>query len=128
MILMIESRTFELRTSINLIMKKLFYASLFLVLVLISCKEQDGKDDDRADLKLPRVAIAGIAIESSTFSPARTHEEAFHADIGEAVFGKYPFLSADSLDRKRALWFPALQGHALPGGMVTREEIGRAHV
>ena len=70
---------------------------------------------------MPRVAIAGIAIESSTFSPARSHEEAFHADVGEAVFNKYPFLSQDSVDRKRAQWFPTLQGHALPGGMVTRE-------
>ena len=34
---------------------------------------------------LPRIAIAGIAIESSTFSPARTDEAAFHAQYGEEV-------------------------------------------
>ena len=28
----------------------------------------------------PRIAIAGLAIESSTFSPARTVEEDFHAE------------------------------------------------
>ncbi len=102
-------------------MKKFFIISLFLLATLLSCKQQDNKKDNQKDHKLPRIAIAGIAIESSTFSPARTHEEAFHADVGEEVFGKYPFLAADSLDRKRAMWFPTLQGHALPGGMVTRE-------
>ncbi len=70
---------------------------------------------------LPRIAIAGLAIESSTFSPALTHEEAFHAKIGDDVFEFYPFLSPDSIDRKRANWIPTLRAHALPGGTVTRE-------
>jgi len=71
--------------------------------------------------KSPRIAIAGLAIESSTFSPARTHEKAFHAKTGKEVFNYYPFLAADSLNRQRAVWFPSLKGHALPGGIVTRE-------
>ncbi len=71
--------------------------------------------------KLPRIAIAGLAIESSTFSPALTHEEAFHAKTGDAIFSSYEFLSADSADRKRAQWFPVLIGRSLPGGIVTRE-------
>ncbi|SDJ90009.1 Microcystin degradation protein MlrC, contains DUF1485 domain [Catalinimonas alkaloidigena] len=71
--------------------------------------------------KLPRVAIAGLAIESSTFSPALTEEEAFHARQGESILEYYPFLAPDSLDRQRAEWFPALVGRALPGGVVTRE-------
>jgi len=70
---------------------------------------------------LPRIAIAGLAIESSTFSPARTHEEAFHAKTGDEIFSLYPFLSPDSADRKRANWVPALIGRSLPGGMVTLE-------
>jgi microcystin degradation protein MlrC len=71
--------------------------------------------------KLPRVAIAGLAIESSTFSPARTVEEEFHATTGDAVLSTYPFLAPGSALRKRAVWVPTLTGHALPGGMVTRE-------
>jgi microcystin degradation protein MlrC len=70
---------------------------------------------------LPRIAIAGLAIESSTFSPAKTHAEAFHAKRGNEVFDFYPFLSADSQMRAQADWFPTLRGHALPGGIVTRE-------
>jgi microcystin degradation protein MlrC len=70
---------------------------------------------------LPRIAIAGLAIESSTFSPARTHAEAFHARRGEEVFEFYPFLAGDAPMRGRAVWFPTLRGHALPGGIVTRE-------
>ncbi|TDE17226.1 M81 family metallopeptidase [Dyadobacter psychrotolerans] len=70
---------------------------------------------------LPRIAITGLAIESSTFSPALTHEEAFKAKYGDEIFGNYPFFSSDSLNRKRAQWFPALMGRSLPGGTVTRE-------
>ena len=43
--------------------------------------------------KKPRIAIAGLGIESSTFSPARTDEAAFHAKYGDDVFSTYPFLS-----------------------------------
>src|SRR5688572_14663887 len=73
------------------------------------------------DQPLPRIAIAGIAIESSTFSPALTDEEAFHAQYGKDVFSRYPFFAADSPLFKKAIWIPTLKGHALPGGAVTRE-------
>jgi microcystin degradation protein MlrC len=71
--------------------------------------------------QLPRIAIAGLAIESSTFSPAKTQEEAFHARTADAVLEVYPFLAPGSRDRQRAQWVPALTGRALPGGIVTRE-------
>lgn len=70
---------------------------------------------------LPRIAIAGLGIESSTFSPALTKEEAFHARYGTAVFSGYPFFNVDSPLRQRAVWVPALIGKSLPGGAVTRE-------
>ncbi|MBC3787030.1 M81 family metallopeptidase [Spirosoma utsteinense] len=70
---------------------------------------------------LPRIGIAGLGIESSTFSPAVTQEEAFHARYGAAVFAPYPFLSATSPLRQQATWLPALVGKSLPGGAVTRE-------
>ncbi|MDR0421900.1 MAG: M81 family metallopeptidase [Proteiniphilum sp.] len=71
--------------------------------------------------ELPRIAIAGIAIESSTFSPAVTHEEAFRARTGDDIFTYYPFMSPDSGIINRAEWLPTLRGHAMPGGIVTRE-------
>ena len=70
---------------------------------------------------LPRIAIAGLGIESSTFSPALTHEEAFHARYGPEVFNAYPFMMAVSPLRKQAIWLPAITGKSLPGGAVTRE-------
>ncbi|WP_340112404.1 M81 family metallopeptidase [Maribellus mangrovi] len=70
---------------------------------------------------LPRVAIAGLAIESSTFSPAQSGIDAFQARRGEEIFSYYPFMSEDAPTRQRAKWFPTLRGHALPGGIVTRE-------
>lgn len=69
---------------------------------------------------LPRIAIAGLGIESSTFSPALTQEEAFHARYGTDVFAAYPFLSATAPLRQQANWLPALVGKSLPGGAVTR--------
>jgi len=50
-------------------------------------------ESKRGQGKLPRIAIAGLAIESSTFSPARTVEEEFHARTGDAVLESYPFLA-----------------------------------
>ena len=70
---------------------------------------------------LPRIAIAGLGIESSTFSPAVTHEEAFHARYGPEVFNAYPFMMAVSPLRKQAVWLPAIVGKSLPGGAVTRQ-------
>ena len=71
--------------------------------------------------KKPRIAIAGLAIESSTFSPAKTVESDFKARIDEDVFSFYPFLEKDSTLRNKVNWIPTLRGHALPGGIVTRE-------
>jgi microcystin degradation protein MlrC len=74
-----------------------------------------------AEKPLPRIAIAGLGIESSTFSPAVTDEAAFHARYGSEVFDNYTFLASDSPLRKRADWLATIVGHSLPGGAVTRE-------
>lgn len=71
--------------------------------------------------QLPRVGIAGIAIECSTFSPAQSTEEDFDVRKGDAVLNTYTFLSPDSTLRKRANWLPAVTSRATPGGIVTRE-------
>lgn len=67
----------------------------------------------------PLIAIAGLAIESSTFSPARTGAAAFHPRRGDEVFERYPFMSEGSELRRAARWLPALTGSSLPGGTVT---------
>jgi microcystin degradation protein MlrC len=105
------------------IMKKIF---LIVLLVQLFTTTGTGKQDqsarkDNQDKALPRVAICGLAIESSTFSPALTNVDAFRVRRGDDIFSYYPFLSADAPDRKRATWFPTLRGHAIPGGVVTRE-------
>jgi microcystin degradation protein MlrC len=106
-------------------MKNVFFTLLLGVLgfVAAACTGPGGPrvDQSKEQATLPRIAIAGLAIESSTFSPARTHVEAFHARRGDEVFSYYPFLSTESSMRGRAEWFPTLRGHALPGGIVTRE-------
>lgn len=87
---------------------------LGILFILIAC-------NNSTENNLPRIAIAGIAIESSTFSPAITHEDAFKARVGEDVFSYYPFMHPDSGVINKATWLPTLRGHAMPGGIVTRE-------
>jgi microcystin degradation protein MlrC len=89
--------------------------SIFLLILLIGCSQKSTPD------RLPRIGIAGIAIESSTFSPAVSEIDAFKVSRGEEIFNLYPFLSPDSANRSRAVWLPALYARALPGGAVTRE-------
>lgn len=103
------------------------YSGFFLIVqffLLVSCgqsKESTPGTTESNASDLPKVAIAGIAIESSTFSPALTHEEAFHAKSGMAILGDYPFMAKDSGVVNRADWYPTITGHAIPGGTVTRE-------
>ncbi len=95
-------------------MKKLLQCAL-LMLLMASCNTNNPSN------KLPKIAIAGIAIESSTFSPAKSHIEAFHPMTGEKILDMYPFFHLDSLNRNRAEWIPTLRGRSLPGGIVTRK-------
>ena len=73
------------------------------------------------EIKKPIIAIAGLGCETSTFSPARTLAPAFRARRGADVLERYPFLTPDSPLRQKADWEGILVGHALPGGIVTRE-------
>ncbi len=100
-------------------MKNALLLIIVSLLLLVNCRPE-GKDKSDTT-KLPRIAIAGIGIESSTFSPAQTHEEAFHSRIGDSIFARYPFFREGTDIRKRADWIPTLLGKALPGGIVTRE-------
>lgn len=71
--------------------------------------------------KKPRIAIAGIAIESSTFSPALSDENMFRKSFGDDIFRLYSFLGESDSLREKAEWYPAMIARATPGGAVTRE-------
>lgn len=93
----------------------------FLISIAVYVGLTTGVVAQSAPNALPRIAIAGLGIESSTFSPAVTHESDFHARYGNAVFGAYPFLADTAPLRKKAKWVPTVVGKSLPGGIVTRE-------
>jgi len=67
----------------------------------------------------PIIAIAGLACETSTFSPSKTLAPAFHPKRGNEIIQKYPFIRPGTLLGDKADWKGALIGHALPGGIVT---------
>ena len=89
-------------------MKKLYL--LILSILLISCNNGIDK---------PRIGIAGIAIESSTFSPAKTTERDFNIRLSGEIFTSYSFFDQSYIDK--ADWFPTMRARALPGGVVTKE-------
>ena len=64
-----------------------YFLTLIIPIILLSERTVAGSHRPATtNTKLPRIAMAGLAIESSTFSPALTDEEAFHAKYGGCFF------------------------------------------
>lgn len=91
-------------------MKKLVLFFSVALGVLVGCTRETK----------PRVAIVGVGVECSTFSPARTNLDDFRPRYGEDILKSYPFFKTDTTLRARAEWFPAMLAWATPGGMVTK--------
>ena len=91
-------------------MKYFKLLSIVAITILFSCKTGIDK---------PRIGITGIAIESSTFSPAITTEKEFDIKYSSEIFGRYPFFDQSYVDN--ADWFPTMTARALPGGVVSKE-------
>lgn len=92
---------------------------LIVALSLLSCKNQNQKEKKSPDK--PKIAIAGLGLEASIFSPAKTHKEDFRPKYGKQVFEEYPFFDKDSSLINQAEWVPTLIGHAMPGGQATKK-------
>lgn len=73
----------------------------------------------------PRIGIGGISIESSTFSPHISGDEAFTERRAEVLLDYYPFMRLGTELREAADWVPLLQARSLPGGAVARETYER---
>lgn len=71
-----------------------------------------------AGLARPRIGIGGISIESSTFSPHISGDEAFTIRTGVDLLAYYPFLAEGEGLRDAAEWVPLTHGRSLPGGAV----------
>lgn len=68
------------------------------------------------ELSTPRIAIAGIAIESSTFSPHRAGDRDFHKAIGQELVDRY-----EACREPGAEWIGVFYARSIPGGAVIRE-------
>jgi microcystin degradation protein MlrC len=75
--------------------------------------------------RLLRIAIAGIATETSTFCLHRTTLEEFHVVRGEELLQRYDFLrlpaAADHTWTREVDWVPLVHAAAMPGGPVLPE-------
>lgn len=96
---------------------RLIFTAAILALLSAGCQ---NTSKTQTPVK-PKIAIAGLAIESSTFSPATTDAAAFHPRRGKEIFDYYPFFAEGSALRNAAEWIPTLTGKAIPGGAVTPE-------
>lgn len=67
----------------------------------------------------PRIAIAGMAIESSTFSPHRAGDRDFHKYVGDELVARYD-VSASELAND-AQWLGVFYARSIPGGAVLRD-------
>lgn len=66
-----------------------------------------------------RIALCGIHIESSTFTPYRSDAADFEVRRGQELLARYPFLDAEWAAQVQ--WLPVLHARALPGGAVRAE-------
>jgi len=66
-----------------------------------------------------RIGIAGIHIESSTFSPHRSTMDDFTVTRGAELLARYDFHRPGSPLTEGVEWVPLLHAVALPGGAVT---------
>nr|WP_255698434.1 M81 family metallopeptidase [Tessaracoccus sp. ZS01] len=76
-------------------------------------------------LTRPRIGIGGISIESSTFSPHISGDDAFRIRAGADLLAYYPFLAEGEDLRRAADWVPIYHGRSLPGGAVAPDTYGR---
>lgn len=78
--------------------------SVFAIIVgLAGCQFSNEQSSKIAN---PRIVIAGLAIECSTFSPAQTHEEGFRARRGEEIYAYYPYFHGKT--RFNGTFYPAI--------------------
>ena len=63
-----------------------------------------------------RIAICGIHIEASTFSPHRSTADDFEVRRGSDLIARYPFM--DEQWARDVQWVPVLHARALPGGQL----------
>lgn len=64
----------------------------------------------------PRIAVCGIHIESSTFTPYISTEADFIVTRGEELMARFPW--RDEPWAREVEWIPVLHARALPGGVV----------
>lgn len=72
-------------------------------------------------LARPRIGIAGISIESSTFSVHLSGWEAFTVRRGQDLREQYDFLAPGTELGEAAQWVPLTHARSLPGGAVEPE-------
>lgn len=70
---------------------------------------------------LPRIAMAGLAIESSAYAAHRADYRDFRILTGSDQLARYPFLAEGSALGEAAHWLPVFDARSIPGGPMLPE-------
>ena len=73
---------------------------------------------------LPRVAVCGISLEASTFSPALTTAAMLAPRRGREVLDAWDFWADGGSLADRAEWIGVLQARSIAGGAIPAEDFG----
>ena len=71
---------------------------------------------------LPRVAVCGISLEASTYSPALTTEAMLAPLRGREVLDAWAFWRPGGALADRARWFGILQARSIAGGAIPADD------
>ncbi|MFV9423918.1 M81 family metallopeptidase [Microbacterium sp. S1037] len=71
--------------------------------------------------RLPRIVIAGMAIESSAYAAHRAGHDDFAVLRGSEVLARYPFLAPGTPLGDAAEWIGVFYARSIPGGQVRRD-------
>ncbi|WP_218145198.1 M81 family metallopeptidase [Nocardioides luteus] len=70
----------------------------------------------------PRVGIAGISLEASTFSPALTTTGMLAPKRGQEILDARPFWATGGSLAEAADWVPVMQARGIPGGAIPLDD------
>jgi len=73
---------------------------------------------------LPTIAVVGMSLEASVYSPARTRIDDFVCRTGDEIVQTCPYLAPGSPVGDSAHWLPLVHYRSIPGGAVPAEDFG----
>lgn len=79
-------------------------------------------DAAKSGEKRPRIAVVGMSLEASVYSPARTRIDMFARRNGQEIIDEYGFLASGTPIGDAAEWVPLVHYRSIPGGAIPKAD------